>query len=71
MSKVYIKAFKNTNKQDGDNKPLYSNSKVEVKEKMILDPERVYSVGLWKNEDGSLNIKIELKDEELNQSPDI
>ena len=71
MSKVYIKAFKNTNKQDGDNKPLYSNGKVEVKEKMILDPERIYSVGLWKNEDGSLNIKIELKDEEFNQSPDI
>ena len=71
MSKVYIKAFKNNNKEDGDNKPLYSNGKVQIKEKMILDPDRIYTVGLWKNEDGSLNIKIELKDEEFNQSPDI
>ena len=71
MSKVYIKAFKNNNKEDGDNKPLYSNGKVQVKEKMTLDPDRIYTVGLWKNEDGSLNIKIELKDEEFNQSPDI
>ena len=71
MSKAYIKLFKNENKMEGDNKPNYSNSKVQVKEKMILDPDRLYSVGLWKNEDGSVNIKLSLKDEDFNQTPDI
>jgi hypothetical protein len=31
----------------------------------------VYSIALWKNDDGTLNQKIELKDEQFNQSPDI
>ena len=71
MSKTYIKLFKNENKVEGDNKPLYQNNKVQVKEKVVLDPDKIYSVALWKNEDGTLNQKIELKDEEFNQSSDI
>jgi len=70
--KQYIKLFKNDNKQEGDSKPVYQNGNVKIKEKMILDPERAYSCAIWKNpEDGTLNLKIELKDEQFNQSPDI
>ena len=71
MSRQYIKMFKNDNKQEGDTKPVYQNSNVKIKEKMILDPDRVYSAAIWKNDDGTLNLKIELKDEQFNQSPDI
>jgi len=69
--KQYIKLFKNENKQEGDSKPVYQNNNFRVKEKMILDPDRVYSIALWKNDDGTLNQKIELKDEQYNQAPDI
>lgn len=69
--KTYIKMFKNDNKVEGDSKPLYQNNKVQIKEKMVLDPKRLYSAAIWKNEDGTLNLKLELKDEEFNQSPDI
>jgi hypothetical protein len=69
--KTYIKMFKNDNKVEGDSKPVYQNNKVQIKEKVLLDPERLYSAAIWKNEDGTLNLKIELKDEEFNQSPDI
>jgi hypothetical protein len=77
MSKIYIKLFKNDNKVEGDSKPVYQNSKVQIKQKIVLDPERLYSAALWKNkddngnDDGTLNLKLELKDEEFNQSPDI
>jgi hypothetical protein len=71
MSKTYIKMFKNDSKVEGDSKPVYQNNKVQVREKVVLDPERLYSAALWKNEDGTLNFKIELKDEQFNQSPDI
>jgi len=77
MSKTYIKLFKNDNKVEGDNKPVYQNNKVQVKQKILLDPDRIYSAALWKNkddngnDDGTLNLKLELKDEEFNQSPDI
>lgn len=77
MSKIYIKLFKNDKKVEGDNQPVYQNSKVQIKQKIVLDPERLYSAALWKNkddngnDDGTLNLKLELKDEEFNQSPDI
>jgi hypothetical protein len=77
MSTIYIKLFKNENKVEGDNKPVYQNNKVQVKQKIVLDPDRIYSSALWKNkddngnDDGTLNLKLELKDEEFNQSPDI
>lgn len=71
MSKTYIKLFKNDNKVEGDSKPVYQNSKVQIKEKITLDPDRVYSAAIWKQDDGTLNFKIELKDEQYNQSPDI
>ena len=69
--KTYIKLFKNDNKVEGDNKPVYQNSKVQLKEKVELNPDRVYSAAIWKQDDGTLNFKIELKDEQYNQSPDI
>ena len=69
--KQYIKLFKNDNKQEGDSKPVYQNSNVKIKDKMVLDPNRTYSCAIWKNEDGTLNLKLELKDEPYNQSPDI
>jgi len=75
--KTYIKLFKNDKKVEGDNQPVYQNSKVQIKQKIVLDPERLYSAALWKNkdengnDDGTLNLKLELKDEEFNQSPDI
>ena len=75
--KTYIKMFKNDSKVEGDSKPLYQNNKVQVKQKILLDPDRIYSAALWKNkddngnDDGTLNLKLELKDEEFNQSPDI
>ena len=71
MAKTYIKLFKNDKKEEGDTKPVYQNNNVRVKNKVILDPDRVYSTAIWKNDDGTLNLKIELKDEELNQSYDI
>ena len=71
MSKTYIKLFKNDKKEEGDTKPVYQNNNVRVKNKVTLDPDRVYSTAIWKNDDGTLNLKIELKDEELNQSYDI
>ena len=71
MSKSYIKLFKNEKKEEGDTKPVYQNNNVRVKNKVTLDPDRVYSTAIWKNDDGTLNLKIELKDEELNQSYDI
>ena len=30
MSKTYIKLFKNDNKVEGDNKPVYQNNKVQT-----------------------------------------
>ena len=69
--KQYIKLFKNDNKQEGDSKPVYQNSNVKIKDKMVLDPNRTYSCAIWKNEDGTLNLKLGLKDEPYNQSPDI
>ena len=72
MSKTYIKLFKNDKKIEGDNQPLYSNSKVSVKEAVMLHPEHLYSAAIWKNEDGSLNFKIEPKEEQpTQQSEDI
>ena len=71
MAKTYIKLFKNEKKEEGDTKPVYQNNNVRVKNKVTLDPDRVYSTAIWKNDDGTLNLKIELKDEELNQSYDI
>ena len=53
MSKTYIKLFKNDNKVEGDSKPVYQNSKVQIKEKITLDPDRVYSAAIWKNDDGT------------------
>jgi len=71
MSKTYIKLFKNDKKEEGDTKPVYQNNNVRIKNKVTLDPDRVYSTAIWKNDDGTLNLKIELKDEEYNQSSDI
>ena len=71
MAKTYIKLFKNDKKEEGDTKTVYQNNNVRVKNKVTLDPDRVYSTAIWKNDDGTLNLKIELKDEELNQSYDI
>jgi hypothetical protein len=75
MSKTYIKLFKNDKKIEGDNQPLYSNSKVSVKEAVMLHPEHLYSAAIWKNDDGSLNFKVEPKEEQLTpptqQSEDI
>ena len=71
MAKTYIKLFKKEKKEEGDTKPVYQNNNVRVKNKVTLDPDRVYSTAIWKNDDGTLNLKIELKDEELNQSYDI
>ena len=69
--KTYFKAFRNEYKKEGDTKPMYSNSNVRVKEKITFDPNKVYSLGVWKNDDGTLRIKIELKDEQFIQRPDI
>ena len=69
--KTYFKAFKNDAKKEGDTKPMYSNSNVRVKEKITFDPNEIYSLGVWKNNDGTLRIKIELKDEQFIQHPDI
>ena len=69
--KTYFKAFKNDAKKEGDTKPIFLNSNVVVKEKIIFDPNKVYSLGVWKNNDGTLRIKIELKDEQFIQRPDI
>tara|TARA_R110000824_G_scaffold6017_1_gene27666 strand:- start:110 stop:337 length:228 start_codon:yes stop_codon:yes gene_type:complete len=75
MSKTYIKLFKNDNKTEGDNRPLYQNSKVTVKETFMLHPEQLYSAAMWKNDDGTLSLKIEPKEEQLTpptqQSEDI
>ena len=67
MSKTYIKLFKNDKKIEGDSQPLYSNSKVTVKENIELKVGGLYSAAIWKNEDGSLNFKIELKEEQPTQ----
>ena len=69
--KQYIKMFKNDNKQEGDSKPVYQNSNVKIQNKFLLDPDRTYSCAIWNNDDGTLNLKLELKDEQYNQSPDI
>ena len=79
--KTYIKLFKNDKKIEGDNQPLYSNSKVTIKrdkndqhfgKPIILQPDELYSAAIWKNEDGSLNFKIEPKEEQpTQQSEDI
>ncbi len=69
--KTYFKAFKNDAKKEGDTRPIFSNSNVVVKEKITFDPNKVYSLGVWKNDDGTLRIKIELKDEQFIQRPDI
>lgn len=69
--KQYIKLFKNENKQENDSKPVYQNSNVKIQNKFLLDPDRIYSCAIWKNDDGTLNLKLELKDEQYNQSPDI
>ena len=71
MAKTYIKLFKNDKKEERDTKHVYQKNNVRVKNKVTLDPDRVYSTAIWKNDDGTLNLKIELKDEELNQSYDI
>lgn len=75
MSKTYIKLFKNENKLEDDNRPLYQNSKVTVQETFMLHPEQVYSAAMWKNKDGTLSLKIEPKEEQLTpptqQSEDI
>ena len=73
MFKTYIRLFKNENKIEGDSQPLYSNSKVTVKENIELKVGGLYSAAIWKNkEDGSLNFKIETKEEQpTQQSEDI
>ena len=74
MFKTYIKLFKNDKKIEGDNQPLYNNSKVTIKrdkhdqhfgKPIILQPDELYSAAIWKNDDGSLNFKIEPKEEQL------
>ena len=75
MFKTYIRLFKNENKIEGDNQPLYNNSKVTVKENIELKVGGLYSAAIWMNDDGSLNFKIETKEEQLTpptqQSEDI
>jgi len=71
FNKTYFKAFKNDQKKEGDTKPIYSNSNVRVKEQVVFDPNKTYSMAIWKNDDGTLNIKFEEKDESFSQSPDI
>ena len=59
----YMRLFKNENKGEGDNKPIYSNSNFTVKERIVLEPEKTYQIGMWKDKEGkpSLNIKVDEK----------
>lgn len=59
----YMRLFKNENKGEGDNKPIYSNSNFTVKERVVLEPGKAYQIGMWKDKEGksSLNIKVDEK----------
>ena len=65
----YMRVFKNEYKQSkDDNKPIYSNANFTVKERVVLEPEQAYTIGLWRNtvdEGGkpSLNIQVAEKQE--------
>ena len=71
FDKTYFKGFKNDQKKEGDTKPIYSNSNIKVKEKIVFEPDKTYTMAIWKNDDGTLNVKFEEKDESFSQSPDI
>ena len=58
----YMRLFKNENKGEGDNKPIYSNSNFTVKERVVLEPGKAYQIGMWKDKErDALNIKVDEK----------
>ena len=59
-----MRLFKNKNKEKGDNKPPYSNSKFTVQEDITLKAGVAYQCGLWKDENhDALNLRVDEKKE--------
>ena len=71
FEKTYFKGFKNEYKKEGDTKPFYTNTNVTVQKQITFEVGKSYTMGVWKNNDGTLNIKFEEKEESFSQSPDI
>jgi len=59
-----MRLFKNKNKEQGDNKPPYSNSNFTVQEDITLKAGVPYQCGLWKDDKhDSLNLRVDEKRE--------
>ena len=74
MFEFWVNIFKNTFKEAGDNKPLYTNNNLTVTEPIEFQVGQVYQVALWKNNEkvdknGNpyISIKITEKEEEQKQ----
>ena len=61
---AWLSLFKNERKQDGDNLPLYSNSKMSFDETIILEKGKFYEMALWKKtqtKDGNPTDQVSIK----------
>ena len=74
----YINLFKNKYKENGDTKPLYTNSNFTVTDHVELEVGKIYKVAMWKDNDKLdknnnpyLSIKIDEKqdEEEVQETP--
>ena len=66
MHPLKIRLFKNTYKQQGDNKPSYQNSSISYPDDVFPEDYTFkkgtkHQIGLWKNEDGTLYVEIKEK----------
>ena len=66
MNPLKIRLFKNTYKQQDDNKPSYHNSSISYPDDVFPEDYTFkkgtkHQIGLWKNEDGTLYVEIKEK----------